>query len=240
MDGPYAKKGTIEIEGAAGFLDLNFGQCAMSSQKVAANEMLITDEQNTKICNDNGLSAQVCGDPNPQIPLTPTAEQLCRFNSLPMSRAQELCAGQEVHGQDVFDDCVYDVCASAEEEAQLLSAEGSANEAQMAEPHAVCGIKEQDNCRPCQTCSNAIAVDLSNVVQNNLGGAGPDTGDEEIRYANAMTVAGQSVDVVLVAPNAYETPKPERNGIKAGDPSGNFGRFTIRTGTTTDMQFRFQ
>merc|ERR1719316_1723921 len=48
--GPYHQWTTMEIETELDFIDENFGQCAGRTQAVQPNEMLVTKEQNDKIC----------------------------------------------------------------------------------------------------------------------------------------------------------------------------------------------
>jgi hypothetical protein len=82
-------------------------------------------------------------------------------------------------------------------------------------------------------------VDLSNIVQNNLGGAGPDSGAEEIRYKNAINLDGRLIDVVLKAVTPYQTQNNFNNGHNGATPEP-FGQFTMATGTTSDLKFEFQ
>jgi len=231
--GPYGQGGVLEVEGNVDFLDPDFGQCAFRQQKVQPNEMLITIAQNDKVCRDDRLSPHQCQDPDPPPP-PPTKEELCEQNNVEMTHAQELCADQQNHGGDIYEDCLYDVCASAEADAQLNAVGGAELEAAMMNPEANCVIKS-DSCLPCDICSTAKTVDLSNVVQNNLGGLGPDTGAEEIRYGNAIDIDGRKLDVVLTAQGEYKSPKPEKNGNSAA----GFGKFTMKTKSSTNFKFSF-
>lgn len=241
--GPFGRYAIMEIEGNADYLDPDFGQCRGSSQgnqqKVSPEDMLVTVAQNSEVCQNNGLSAAQCEDPNPPVPTPPTKQELCESNNVPYQVALDLCDDQQVHGDAIYEGCLYDVCASAEADAQQRAVGGAALEGAMMNQRAVCLISgmANDACRPCNICSDSTPADLSNVVSNNLGGVGPNTDDpEEIRYKDAINLNGRLVDVVLVALQPYVTPKPERNGNK----DGLFGRFTIRTGTSTQMNFLFQ
>jgi hypothetical protein len=117
------------------------------------------------------------------------------------------------------------------------------------------------NCRPCNICSAATEVNLRHVTQSNLGGVGPDSGAEEIRYKNAICLGGTLVfpddgglaqcpdgrllDVALTAiPNeggAYDLipNKVSKNGNNEKEPEP-FGRFLINSGLTSDLKFEFQ
>jgi hypothetical protein len=231
--GPYTQPAAIEVEGSVDFLDPEFGACARNVQKVSPEDMLVTKEQNDKVCQTNKISAEQCE--HPVVPPPPlTKEQQCEQNGVEFAHAEELCEDQKAHGEDYFEGCTYDVCASADEQAQLNAVGGAELDAAMNNPEATC-IKNPNLCLPCSICSQATSVDLSNVVQNNLGGAGPAAGDEEIRYKNAIDVDGKKVDVVLTAENAYSTPKSSINGVTIG----GFGRFTMKAKTSTKFKFSF-
>merc|ERR1719337_536864 len=101
-------------------------------------------------------------------------------------------------------------------------------------PEATC-IVNAASCKPCDICSESTSVDLSNVVQNNLGGLGPDTGAEEIRYKNAIDLNGRKVDVVLTAEGEYHTPKVSKNGYSGT----GFGRFLMRAKSSTEHLISF-
>jgi len=229
--GPYGQGAIIEIEGSIDFLDKDFGQCAAAQKKVEPGEMLVTVAQNDKVCKDDGLSKHECEDPDPPPPPR-TKEQLCEDNGVDFSHAEDLCADQQAHGGDIYEDCLYDVCASIDADAQQNAVGGAELEAAMMNPEATCIVNDA-SCKPCNICSASKSVDLSNVVQNNLGGLGPDSGAEEIRYKNAIDLDGRKIDVVLTAEGEYKTPKPSKNG----NTGTGFGRFTMKTKTATDFKF---
>jgi len=91
-------------------------------------------------------------------------------------------------------------------------------------------------------CHNSDAVkvrfDLSSVTENNLGGAGPTTGPEEIRYSNAGTTsAGVKCDLVVTTLSPYNPRTPEtKNGITE---DGHFGCINQRRGEETSFKFSF-
>lgn len=229
--GPYGQGAVIEVEGSIDYLDKEFGQCALRQQKVEPSDMIVTVEQNDKVCRDDGLSAHQCADPDPPRP-APTKEELCEANDVDISHAEDLCADQQAHGGDIYEGCLFDVCASIDADAQLNAVGGAALEAAIMNPEAKCTINAA-SCLPCNICSSSTSVDLSNVVQNNLGGIGPDSGAEEIRYKHAIDLDGKKVDVVLTAQDAYKTPKSSKNGYSGT----GFGRFTMKTKTSTNFKF---
>lgn len=239
--GPYAHWAMFELEGELDFLDPGYGRCAGTSgvdavKKVEAAEILVTKDQNDKVCRDNKLSEHECVEPDPPLPPVPkTTEEVCEANEVTFSHAEELCADQQAHGKDIYDGCLYDVCASNTPEAELNAVAGAELEAMVSNPEAKCVVKS-DLCEPCDICASATSVDLSNVVQNNLGGLGPGTGEPEIRYKNAMDVDGRKIDVVLTAESPYKSPKPNKNG-NTGD---GFGRLLLWPKASTDFKFVFQ
>lgn len=232
--GAFVQPANIEVEGNIDFLDTTFGQCAWHQQKVQPNEMLVTIPQNDKVCRDNLMDEHECQDPDPPPP-PPTKEEQCEKNGVEMSHAEDLCADQQAHGNDIYDDCLYDVCASVEADAQLNAVGGAELEAAVMNPEAICNVNTGDSCLPCNICTGSQKVDLSNVVQNNLGGLGPDSGAEEIRYKHAIDLDGRKVDVVLAAESTYSTPKSSVNG----NSDGGFGVFTMKTKTSTNFKFSF-
>merc|ERR1719183_1657876 len=232
--GPYGQGGVIEVEGNVDFLDPDFGQCAFRMARVDPADMLVTIEQNDKVCRDDNLGAHQCQDPDPPPP-PPTKEELCEQNGVDIKPAEDLCSDQQAHGADIYEDCMYDVCASIDADAQLNAVGGAELEAAMMNPEAKC-TKNPESCLPCNICAQSTSVDLSNVVQNNLGGLGPDAGDEEIRYKNAVDLDGRKVDLVLTAQDKYVTPKSSVNGYS----DTGFGRFTMKAKTSTNFKFSFE
>mmetsp|Transcript_67550 Transcript_67550/g.147149 ORF Transcript_67550/g.147149 Transcript_67550/m.147149 type:complete len:291 (-) Transcript_67550:45-917(-) len=72
-------------------------------------------------------------------------------------------------------------------------------------------------------------------VHSNLGGLGPDFGDESLTIGNVATsVEGDVVDLRITSSSSYETFYPQRNGV----PMKNFGAINIDAGITA--QFRFE
>ena len=63
------------------------------------------------------------------------------------------------------------------------------------------------------------------ISQNNLGGAGPDTGTEELRFKNVGNFAGQPLDMVFTVLSGYEAYRTDRTMI-----NGKFGQINLRAG----------
>ena len=78
-------------------------------------------------------------------------------------------------------------------------------------------------------------MNLSTVVQNNLGGAGPDTGAEEIVYKNVFVLPEASVDLVVTA----ITPYNPRNADGNNGVNGAVGSINMAGGRNTTFLFKF-
>lgn len=88
---------------------------------------------------------------------------------------------------------------------------------------------------PSESCLVDHGLDLTNVVSNNLGGLGPDTGAEHgIIYGNVFPLSNQKVNLKLNVKNTYEPDDVSSNGVR-----GDFGAVNIRSGTNADMVFSF-
>ena len=81
--------------------------------------------------------------------------------------------------------------------------------------------------------ANEVLLDFfaANVTVNNLGGVGPNAGeDEELRYSKIGVVDGEDIDLVVTTTGeggTYETESPERNG-----KSGKFGQLNMQVDTS--------
>merc|ERR1719276_719051 len=82
-----------------------------------------------------------------------------------------------------------------------------------------------DVCTSCDT--NDMMIEAANqMVQNNLGGLGPDEGAEEIRFSKAAAINGQLVDLVIKQSGGnYQAGKPGTNGKTR---SGAFGNINLK------------
>jgi len=82
-------------------------------------------------------------------------------------------------------------------------------------------------------CTKSVTMNTRTLTQNNLGGAGPDTGAEELRYSKAANVNGQSVDLVVTARGGYSAGKPSATGI-----NGAFGSINVKCNTEVTLLFK--
>ena len=92
---------------------------------------------------------------------------------------------------------------------------------------------------PEPTCERgSLPIDFANAVilQNNLGGAGPDSGDEILRYGGVGAVDGRAYDLVVsVAEGEYVCDDP----TCATRVQGEFGVISLAFGSRAKLLFRF-
>jgi hypothetical protein len=86
-------------------------------------------------------------------------------------------------------------------------------------------------------CAEPIELDLSKPVHSNLGGKGPDTGPQNIKYKDVTFVGPDAVDLVITALDDYDTDKSSQNGLTT---SGNMARISQKSGTSTVLEFSFE
>lgn len=73
---------------------------------------------------------------------------------------------------------------------------------------------------------------LSSLRYNNLGGKGPDSGTEGIRYANVITLNERQVDLVVNALTPYERFRRSTNGL-----NGRVGKINLYHDGNVDLKF---
>jgi len=83
------------------------------------------------------------------------------------------------------------------------------------------------------------------LVQSNLGGAGPDFGFEGMRFEDAGIHEGQPFDMVVTATGTYTPKKSTDNGFECGQPTtgcttGHFAQISVAAGTHVDLTIEFQ
>ncbi|CAJ1409275.1 unnamed protein product [Effrenium voratum] len=80
-----------------------------------------------------------------------------------------------------------------------------------------------------------LPLSPSDVVANNLGGSGPERSAPELRYANAASLWGHTVDVVLRARSAYQPASVQLNGRQVGAVAVN-----VALGTAVQLELRVE
>ena len=89
----------------------------------------------------------------------------------------------------------------------------------------------------------------ASITHNNLGGVGPDTGDESTKFSNVGTVAGKQIDMVVKI-NTDDTDTKYLNHVTDGNQSnwdrdpqnklnGNFSQINIKADHQAEVEFCF-
>lgn len=86
-------------------------------------------------------------------------------------------------------------------------------------------------------CDDPIDFTQANVVHSNLGGAGPDSGEETLVFGNVKP----GVNLVITATSPY-TPNTvnAQGGILRNDVKNGFGVINLASGSSVDLKFQFQ
>jgi len=165
-----------------------------------------------------------CHQPPPPPPPVPAAKTECDKNECSWKHSQQLCHSLE--GDEVlYNDCLFDFCVGCDDEAAARFVDDQEDE--FPGPVCVAGAPE---CAPEEVCSKSVTMNTLTVSQNNLGGVGPDSGAEEIRYSNAAVVNGKAVDLVLTTDGEFKSSKPAKNG-----KSGAFGVLNVKCGSSVTV-----
>jgi hypothetical protein len=80
-----------------------------------------------------------------------------------------------------------------------------------------------------------LDMSRSTVAHNNLGGFGPDGGEESLRYTGLGTAGDADIDLVVTATSEYASRRRDfSNGL-----SGKFGMISLPIGDSVDLLFTF-
>lgn len=160
-------------------------------------------------------------------PPPPPAKVECEENDCSWTHAQQLC--HSLQGDDgLYDDCLFDFCLECEDRAAVEFLADEEDE----HPGPVC-VAGAPECAPEEVCSKSVKMNTLTVTQNNLGGVGPDSGAEEIRYSNAAVVNGKAVDLVLTTDGKFQSSKPAKNGN-----AGPFGVLNVLCGSSVTISMK--
>jgi hypothetical protein len=87
-----------------------------------------------------------------------------------------------------------------------------------------------------EMCDSVSALDFSGatVTHSNLGGAGPDSGEETLVYSGITNQDGFVVDLVVTATSPYQPRDASKNGLQ-----DEFGVINLEINSAVDLLFRF-
>jgi len=168
----------------------------------------------------------------PQVS-TPAPDALCESEHVSLAEAESEC--QHLRGVDpdeievrMWQNCIVDFCASGGDPKVPMEEEQME---EIVEPEPECIGSE---CDPILDCENDLVLNLGTVRHSNLGGVGPDSGAETLRYGNVGELNGRSFDLVVRdVGGSYSSRKPSRNGV-----SGELGSIAVNSGSSVTLEFQ--
>lgn len=102
---------------------------------------------------------------------------------------------------------------------------------------ARCG-HEEDNQNCCQyiACNPPFMMSFSeaSTVVSNLGGKGPDQGEEMVKFTNVFPWSNSSVDLEVTVDGAYWPNNNTKNGL-----NGEFGNINLKAGASSSFRLKF-
>jgi len=201
----------------------------------AVTQSMFPPESHDRFCDDPKYCqwndpSYSCEKPPPPPPPPAESEAICTQNSCPYDTAKTRCRSLENHPA-LYEDCLYDVCATCEQAEAIANADIEFNEE--ANPGPVC--VDAANCGlPNEACASLTKMNVHTASQSNLGGVGPDSGDEVLKYDNAAAVDGKILDLVVKQVGGDYAAKGDKNGR-----SGQFGVINMQSGSNIDLEFSF-
>jgi len=186
---------------------------------VTPEEMIFSKEALSKLCppefepmyatmvnarGDDSTAKVGCDYPDEPVI---SVEDTCAKNGIAFADVEAACASLRRKFPAFYDDCLVDECVK-------INPEEVADITMIAEE-----TDESNTCliEPCDADDICSATPLSlDMSQSNLGGKGPDSGAEEIRFSNAATMKGVLCDLVIVSTSPYKPNKPENNVASNG------------------------
>lgn len=219
----------LELQMDSVLADTNWGICNQQSTPLKEEELLVSKEGQDQTCKIRQMAGS-CMNPPPPPPTEPTPDEVCEEKHLNIARGKKVCADEKDKSDDMFKSCLFDWCSSGGSDD---SAKGAEEFDEIDDPMPECQINDKE-CHHCKACKTSVDVDLSTVTSNNLGGQGPKTGAEEIRYQKAIKLDGKTVDVVLTVDGEFSLDDSSRNGV-----SNQFGQLALTCGSSADFKFSF-
>jgi len=209
----------------------------MPHHEVSSQEQLFSPEALNVLCTRNGhyssikMTKDMCNFPQD---LPTNNEEICKTNGHELSDVEKICAPLAKNYPAFYADCIVDECAlfNKEEEKDIETIAAETTEANTC---------LQEPCNEEAIC-DAIGLTLDKV-HSNLGGKGPDSGAEEMRFHSVANIDGVQMDLVIVANSKYKPKKPENNVASNGIGAINLDggqkvRLTfslVKTGTNEEI-----
>jgi len=167
----------------------------------------------------------------PEAPPTPTSEEACKRNNIPMEQAEGSCKKLKEENEAIYLDCIFDCCMSTPDTCKA-AAENAELEEELEDPHAKC-LMDAANCDVDNTCAKAKGLKLNNLVTNNLDGSGD--GPVELRYGEVLTRGdGVKIDLLITTDDFSSLKGNSQNGL-----NGKLGQINIDCGSAYRFKFRF-
>jgi len=209
-----------------------------SSMNIPLADSLFGADSKSRLCARlNADGAPDCENvPKPEP--GPTPEEACTQGDCSFETAERVCAPLEQHDFK-YQGCLLDVCSGCgnsddgDADMEQIGADDLAEE-ELDEPGPEC-VDAGAECDMPGTCQSAVKVSLDKISQNNLAGAGPDAGLEEIRFASAALVGDMVLDLVVKTVGGSYKGKASKNGKK-----GEFGVTNLKAGRDVELEFSFE
>jgi len=207
------------------------------SKSIPLADSLFGADSKSRLCaRGNAVGDNDCENvPDPEP--APSAEEACSQADCSFETAQRVCAPLQQHDFK-YQACLLDVCGGCgsddgDDDMAQIGADDLVEEEED-EPGPEC-VDASAECDMPGTCTSAVKVTLDNLSQNNLAGAGPDAGAEEIRFTSAALVGDTVLDLVVKAVGGSYSGKASQNGKK-----GEFGVTNLKSGKDVELEFSFQ
>jgi len=199
---------------------------------VPLDEMIFNEDELDYICNwwcglpeDTEHGFKLCDPAEKPVQKEPTPEQLCNTNDVIFSDAQTRCANFDAA---LLHDCLYDYCASGGDERFVkMDEEEKELEANLPEFQTTPGPLKP----PVVECNHdQEQLDFTRLVTNNLGGTGPQDGEQGMRFSSVRA----GVDMTITCNPYSNAKKSDKNAVE-----NSIATISMPRKTSSDCTFQF-